>query len=716
MRRSLALLLMVLLVPVPAMAQADTPLAADSAGDVMIYVQQDTPAGSPPEGAFTGLDLLAVGLAHETIDQVAFYMDVASLEQSGGLVPFSDPRYEVYFTYADTEYRITTQLILDGPVTTVFPDAKGARAWLSTWDGTWWRTIAPATAEVDVAGNRIVAIAPREAIVDSNQAPLDKGSTLTNVFAQSMAMGFFNDGMRMGMAEVQMTSPWASDRVPDAGFGDEYSMLTGEVLQSGSVFSFAPDPVRWTNGEANTFAYTIILTNQGTEDQEVRITTEGIPGNWKASHADFVTVPAGDSVNATILLSIPFAHAHGTLQHFTAVFSADGDFSKSRLGVYWPAIPQPAGHHDTLWFHSRVAKPDFPVFDTVFGGVQSWMNAAGPEVDTEDEGVPVPGFVAGPPFGGSSFVTWWQYSLSPGLRMGLDFDMDRTGTFSTQVTTASPVLDPKLDVVVEWRKYNGGGGRFGNQPNYESITLATGSSEPLAGAQSGTLNFDVELTPLVEADLIPYDPTGSSNILVTVAMRSAAQAPATFWGPDTTEPTMSTQFTSMQLPLFEYHDSLDAPLQLDRELILAATETGQEKFVNPGKTAVYRFDLTYDGEFADEFEILLTGHNTEWASIIGDTTVRLQPQETRTLALAVSAPSDARDGDEAHTTIIVRSTSNAAVEGAAHTLTKVTTAQDILDETETAAILSGDLSQAQESPGFGIFALLGAIAIALRRK
>lgn len=689
-------------------------LAEDSSGDVGIIGPDGQPAGSVPADAFTGLDLKGVGIQSEDEETVSFYVEVASIsEQSETPAPFLDPDYAIYFRFGEMDYRVLMQTALSNPVNDA-TNRQPVSTSLQESTGTGWRTAARGQGEVLDAENRVVAAIPREAIVDDNQAPLARGSQLTDFVAEASVelwTPFLNSDSGGGILPVQYHGVGLIDRAPDRDVGAAYTMTTGSIIQAGDLFSRVAEPVRWTNGEATTLVYEVEVQNRGSKLQRVDVSVTGTPGTWEVAHSDVLEVEAGSSQNVTILVSIPFTHAHGTFEEFLVHFQSPDGHASTSLAVYWPLIPQPAGHHDTLWFHGAVQERGQP-WDDLFPQEVGWINAAPPETDQEDAGTSIPAnwFV---PSGAGSFAggsptegrAQWFYSLSPQLRMGLDFDLSQLGSLDIVTELPVPMLDPTVDVNLGYLVIKQQG-RFLGGGESEWTTIGAGSATT-AGQQQGKTPWSIPLAIESSADEIPFRTDGNLGLIITMR---GTMVGATWPFHEATAPVLVTSQSTMTLPLFEYHDPVDEVFVTSSAIRLSIPAGGQERMVNPGEAVVYQFAINYDGARPDTFDLALTGTNAEWGRILGDTTISLEAGSSRTLALEVLAPANARHGETSDITITATSTRNAAVQGGVRTLTTVTTAEDLVDESGTGAALDGELTEGKDSPGVGLIVVLSALA------
>lgn len=734
LRGLLALLLALFFVPVPAMGEeVNASIVEDDSGDVVVMTPDGQTSQPDPTGQFEDVDLVSMGIWAEDPESVTFFVEVASLtESSQRPTPFGDPDYKVFFQYGGQGYRVQVFTVLSNPANNAFGREAGAFAWLEQQvDEGQYRRVADGEAELDFSGDRVLATIPRAAIVDENQAPLGLNATLTGFYAVAESMGWFAfpiGGFQGGGDPITYAgAPKAHDTAPDGGLTADlpaYRMTTGDVKQKGSLVATSQDPIRWTNGEASTLTFTAQVTNTASEDIPVAVSTAGTQPTWEVAYSDRLTVPAHATVNVTFLVTIPFTHSHGNLHMFEAVFESPDEehFAASDLGVYWPSVPQPAGHHDRIWFHSNQPENEnsFPVFSEFDDGIHAWMSAA--EDEEADEALPVPSdFVIPPsPFTDTEAIAFWQIALEPPLRMGMDFRPEDLGSAEITIDFPATVVDPFMEFTLYHRVDGGqGGGPGGGQGGGPSrqTELASGVSEPVSGTTSGTQTFAFELDVPDDADDLPYTPDG--NLVASIVVRATFMAGGGFFNPDEIAPKLLPDGSGLQLPLDEYADPVDLSFQTDGSLSLAPGEEGQQRLVNPGRTVVYTFALQYEGSEPSGFTTSLTGQNAAWAEVVGDTAFSLEPGATRTLGLAVTAPRDASDGERADLTLTVIDADNAAVQAGINTVTMVDSTEDIPDEASRKDDLHGELSTSKESPAPSMALLAGilaAVALLGRRR
>ncbi len=723
MQRGVIFLLALLLVPFSTGAQVDAAVVNDGTGDAVIMTA-DGSVEQPDGGQFPNVDIVEAGILAEDDASITFYVKVVGLDAtSQNPVPFSDPDYRIYFKFGEQGYRVR----MDTALANVFNDAIGrsgtAFGALETQVGeNSYRILSSAEVTLEYSENRVTAIVQRAGIVDENQAPLGLGRTITGMYATAQSMGQFSFPIGQtgqgGDPVLYFGPPRVWDQAPDTITGQlpSYTMTTGEVNQRGSLISGSEDPVRWTNGEASTLVFDVRVANTGEEEIPVTVKVEGADPTWTLAYSDSVTIAGGSAANVTLLVTIPFSHNHGAIDTFTAQFtSVDGaHFASTKLGVYWPLVPQPAGHHDMLWFHSYVETDENNPFSAVFGSrTHSWFSAL--ENEDLDQGVPIPAQFTAPPntFTGGKGIAFWRIPLEPSLRMGLDFRTQDVGTLELGLQFPVSVVDPQVSAYLEHAIVQPRQGRNDDGINDER-TLASGSSEAVAGPVDGSHVFSIPLTVEDDADEIPY--AQDANLFLTIVMEATWLTGFGGADPASVGPAINPGNSWMQLPLNEYETPLDITFQTDGAIELRPTTDGQQKSVNPGRVAVYAFDMVYHGSMSSDFVVEITGTHADWATVVGDAAFSLDAHGTRQVGLAVTAPKNAQAGDFADLTLTVRDRDNAAVKAGVNTRTLVDSQADIPDEADRAAGLTSELTTAKESPGLPLLLVLGALLVALRRR
>lgn len=446
-----------------------------------------------PHGRAGAAEIHAVDL-EETLDAVIFTVLHGDLPDP--TIPVIDSvSYKLDFLHGDAAYRIHAfySVAVGGP--------PNHRATLYEQD---YDFIAGLDVE-EVEGGFAMTVAKR-LIPDQLGATPTAGSSLTDFVITS-------DGQSIGsicINECTSLGPQAQDRAPNEGFAS-YDFQLG-IPQDGNIRLSSPAPVRWSNGEATTFVYEVVARNMGDEEDTVTFIASDIPETWQVAGIGPVELQAGETRSVPVPVRIPFAHEHGSDPRFLLeAFGASGT-GRIELGVHYPAIPQPTGHHAQVYFHTR-EQPIFIfeelVYNAVGGGLGEvvYMNTA--EEHDGDESVPVMGNKNGiggdidravegevPDYG---VVYEWAIPLSPGLRVGLLTDGNTTTEGNVQLAFDAPVGDVKvfgrLAIVSEDEL-----GDFGFNMDFE------------AGEQIATIPA-TDIHPVSSSVTVPFTVTGDDRTI-----------------------------------------------------------------------------------------------------------------------------------------------------------------------------------------------------------
>ena len=678
MRRLLvaALLLAALVPSAPAQGEGE-PLLKDNAGDTVLHT--GAPGGAPTPATFAGqtesVDLTALHV-EETDETLLFVVHVAKLDGNPG------GEYAVHFTWRDTAYRAVA-------LRTSNPFSDYEYAYLEASIEEDWERVAPLMLTVDGAQAMLAMELPKVFVLDGRERAPGIGDTLTDMYVTASSGGF-----RFRLVSGAQTTGF-SDSMPDDLSGVALTLRLGDVSQGGLTLK-TDDRVRVSNGGSTTFVYRADLVNNGTRDQEVTLTLGEMPDGWNGSIQSPVRVPAGGQRAITVLASVPFEHKHGGHDSFQVLAQARDDANARatlRLGVVHTPIPQPAGHHADLYLHA--VDQQTGVFGQVFGPVFPWswgfMNTESTH-DGESEGIGINSF--------REESQGWRIPLNPMLRMGLDFDVEKTGKLVGAIKGGSngeATLSAKLFLV-----------RYGADGEDEGILLAEGSGGKVMLDMQKATPFTMDLTPLPDADYVPY--AKDQNLELQVMMRSDAMSLGSF-GP--TEPLLLANDFKLTLPLNEYHDRLTGEGEAEEGLRLVA-DGPVEKTGRPGTVMTYAFDLK---NAARDVHIDLDAAGTDAALgiIVPSSTFELPAGGTRRVTLAVQIPGDAATGEQLEVLVFAHAQEDPSLTAIVRTLTTVSTGANATDD-ETEVLLAARESEA-ESPGFGVPLVVAALAaLALLRR
>lgn len=410
---------------------------------------------------------------------------------------------------------------------------------------------------------------PRDSLRDRQGTPPTAGRALEDFRAWTKTAGIV--GASIGGQSVDDQGPQYQDAMPDEGVSPVRLESTHGYPQSGLHLS-SPTPLRWSNGEATGFVYSVLVQEAAGEDQVVTLAAEGVPPGWTVVVPDPFPLATGEARTVDVVAHVPFAHDHGATTTFRlkATSGLAGSLGLTDLGVHYAEVPQPTGHHDMLFLHSHEAY-DSALREALFSAIGTpdrfrvTMNTL--ETDPADEGMPVPGKKTSLEVGEGSpyrIAYTWRVPLAPSLRMGLD--MDRGAMGEIRVDIASPV--DMLDVELRGRLWVGPPGLEGELVDSQSEdgqTLASVESEPVAAGTAATL--EGAITPAGAGDRIAFDP-GQQLYLDLLVFTDRPELILT--------PSIGMDLLggSLRLPLEEYHDSVPVQMTQAQQKLLEETAPG----------------------------------------------------------------------------------------------------------------------------------------------
>jgi MYXO-CTERM domain-containing protein len=660
----LALVLLVLAVPAARAGGSFT----DDEGDVLVT---GAPTPLAPNPQTDAVDLVALDVLEEDND-FTLNVKVKSLTQQGG----SMSSYSVDMTWMDATFRVfVSRSRIDPTAEPLF------RASLQAIEG----GEASEISELEVTSDHQATISvrlPKVNIISlQGHAPVF-GSELTGVVVRAeMPVGF-------GPAAAS-----AVDAMPDTGAGVIEYEKGGSA--NGHFVLEAPDPVRISNGGATTFVFQGHLQNQGTADDTATLAIEDLPEAWQATTVPLQQVPAGEERPVFVVVTIPFAHAHGGFSNFslTATSQSNPDVEASiRYGVLHTPVPMPAGHHSELYLHARPA--DTGALGTTFGGTKNTMNTLGERASDEVE-YAAPDTAAA--FGPQDGPITWNVPLGPNLAMGLDADLNRTGEIAASIL-----------------------GRMSGEATLEAVVLLVKGETEIAAMMTSTpvqlkldlqtpTPFTIPLTPTPESDYVAYVP--GQNLVLRLTLTPATAAPCC--GPTDQAPGLTVDDFRMALPLNEYADMPQWDAGIASSVALIADGPLQREG-RPGTVLAYTFTLTNQLDVEDEIDLGIAGTHASLATLAPTQTVKLAAKASRTMMLAVAIPAAADNDEHLEVLLVARSQSDASNIAIGRTMTVVQKGSATADEK---AKLDAALDEGKDTPGPTLAATLIAIGlIALRRR
>lgn len=667
LRCALILLLLLALAPAPqASAQgepgAPTRVMEDLAGDLQ------TTAGTPGPVPRGSMDLRFLDVT-EAMDNLTFTVGVSpdSGTSDQGVV-------EVHFAHGDAEFRLHLE----------------QRNLVGGW---WWMFN---LYRVEADGESFVAIKenlPRDRVAGTVTAVLEKKDLADRdgviPFVGRRLTGFWAETLSFATTPLPLT-----DRMPDAGTGQDFTFAIGEV-QQGDVELWSSSPTRASNGEATTVVFTVTARHTGAAEGRFVFDAEGVPDAWEVVFPQQAPLLGpGETADFPVLVGLPFRHQHGKVEDVRVTLTNvddEADRGSVRLSVNYHSVPQPAGHHDTLYLHST----------TLGDGLTLPMQTAGVVYDrvsmnTLDE-FPADRELSVPP-GYVDPNTWaWQCPLDPVLQMGLDFDLGRTGAlsipFTSQLGITGAVVGGTLDL--DWQD-----AANGEPQSMVLVDLVSDDPQDLApGAQT---RLTATMVPRAEADLVPY--REGANLVLRLQVQGTP-AGSGFPGPE--KPWLDPG-GSFSLPLFEYSDPVDG-LFSSLQGVQVLVEGPAQRQGNPGEVVRFPLSLRYTG--SADFLVTFAGQGAAQAQVVGGPRVKADADGT-TFEVAVLLPAEAQDGDLLDILVVAQKVDDAGVQGIVRVVPEADTQQDHPDM----PLAGADAADAPAAPLWMALAALAALAGARRRR
>ncbi len=572
----------------------------------------------------------------------------------------------------------------------------------------WFWGLTPLSfAQAEYDGGMATVQFPKELFRSPDFKPLREGDVISNIHARA-SEGSFNNvigGFSVGglCSDTTTENPFQISkacgwRVRDSmndgtAMGDFEILLTPEGV--GHLMTIAELPYRASNGLATTYVYNLTVFNFDDEPDTVALQAVEVPKGWEVLHPATVHFDGEGHKSVPVAVSVPFVHKHGESESFSlqALSSRDASVEvSSRLGVFFTDPPQPAGHHDTLFFHAAEDNPWY-----------LWMNTWEDDPEGESE------FLDSNDQSNSLVplerTSWWHLWLRPGRMIGLDFDtsepaeltailhsdLDRTATASAQLFV------------------------WGD----EGIALTEAIEVAVDLKSSNSVELKLSLPMLPEADrLEPF----SGNLLLRFGMQ-ADDLPLTdvgFLNPELRPIRLAAEGSNLVLPLLDYHEEVDLS-GLDLNVFTVEAEH-TFKEVNPGRTAAFVFNITNRLSATQTLVWTLSGDHAEWASVepaetvvpgggSGQVVVRVRVPETATLDDAAELLLRGTvKGDESQQ-VFVRMSALVSTEG------------DIADEEDVALQAAANIEDQNERLGkkspvapWLVFAAIGVALLVRRRR
>jgi hypothetical protein len=704
MRAALLVALLVLaVVPTPVHGQTPTvscngAFTPDAPGDQRIEVNGQK---EPVSQTYGDLDLISLNVTEEPSD-FRFVVGVTDIKPSSDSTGAADDGVAmvIMFRHNDRFFEIQLQRSLPGLAEFSWAQLLYRDSATAAWSDVGH----DALIVVDTDANTYAVTIPREDLADAKGAAPFPGRSLDQfeVHAENL----------LGNPDIQLINgvgtavpAKAADDMPDSGTESACVPITLGISQSGHAILRSAEPYRASNGENTTFLYSIKAKNTGSAADSFRLNATMVPPGWSVVlPVTHLELNDSEEVDVPVIANIPFAHLHGTVASFVIEMKSATDpqtVGRIQMGVRYLAIPQPAGHHNTLYFHSRAFTGTFSsTFGTVFCcNSQAFMDAA--DKLNDDAGINVPGNNAGGNIRGNMPTTIyeWQIPLDPSLQMGLQFATKGVAHIEFPVQSQIPLSGVVMSAAV-FLDTNSNQFFFGSGDPSKGVFWLNGTA-PVDMAQGATVKLEGDLTMAHAGLKVPYDKNNNLRLWV----RIEGVGPPTFFG-GPVDPVLVPGGQISNLPLLEYKDEIHQVLATVSGPALTPL-TSQEANVNPGRSHLFRASVANDGDDAKTISMDVSGTHAEWATVAP--TVTVQPHSTATADLLVTAPANAAAGQAADLIWQAYDSAHPEARGLLRIVTTVNTTMDIPDQAKSATGLPGG----KTSPGIEMAALVAVLALAV---
>jgi hypothetical protein len=570
-----------------ALPAAATPILEDAAGDVA--------AASPPVVAPSGsrdyADLIGLDVQES---EAGFRFNLAFQgAEPGNLHSYAD--VTVGFRHAGTEFQVAIRGndMVFGTVQGILGQEGAGHLFRRPVGQVEWREV-EGTVPIDFA----LAVAtwsfdlPRSSLVDEDGVEPRPGRALEDFWALAIDQQ---------CAVSPCVESGFSDLMPDQGLGTTpFPVTMGETVV-GPLLLRSPRPTQSSNGEEGLFVFDVSLSSSQASTLAVELQADGTPNGWAVEFpVPAVEIEEGQTVNVPVVVSVPFRHQHGVKETLTVSardLTSHQALTSLDLGINYLEVPQPAGHHPTVWLHAG-----YPAFAPIPGSrlgagyqPEAYFNTL--DEDASDSGSEIGPRLADPPVNPSVYT--WCIPLNPALSLGIDLDQLQTGTFTARLgagTFAEGTFSGRVLAVGGWPDFQDSTA-CDDQP---ALTLATVSPADVAIGIDQSVPIEAAVEPV--QDLLP-DRDGQ-NLLIEFEFEVSQPVPRKNDDHPFFEPG-----ASLRLPLKEYHDA--EPIELGQQLMTLQSEGRLIR--NPGSAAV--FNLSTVGDAAD-FSFGVLGTRPEWARIV----------------------------------------------------------------------------------------------------
>jgi hypothetical protein len=554
----LALLLVATLVLPPAAPQDSTSnsVSADDAEGDLQY-DDESLRGSYGDGE-DAVDILRVDVGPDSPTTIPIKVTFLASQEYHAGDPTSEQqltarRSEVFLSHANIEYVVQENF------------GCGGFALFQQNDDETLRRVGCIETEFDDVNNEIVHHIPKMSITSATGLPVSFGQQISNiqVYAEktqpvpNCTPG--DDGISVGCDYTG--GPAVFDWAPNVD-GLEFTLASGGKSSENPQFTaHTNETLRATNGVAGTFLFPINLENPGDEPVQLTVSASNVWDGTEVLAQRTISLASGEQLVENVYLRILFGHVHGETKWLTIRFASnDGEWQEINLGMHWLTIPQPAGHHPNLYFHSisQTTEEQAASNGILFG--YAWMNTL--DIDDLAGADDVPVASRGNSFGTSSggepaYSNRWAVPLSPGLQLGLNFTTFGNHSFAGTVEQMAPGANVEVTAGLaicqrtDSAEATSGGNSAGSSDygcrSSKIWEVARGESSHVVDS-AGRLAFELNLAAIPGQELVQYH--GENNLVLRLKTYQIA-VPA---GAGNEGPRLVPSETELLLAIGEYNE------------------------------------------------------------------------------------------------------------------------------------------------------------------
>lgn len=669
----LGLLLLAGSLPLQAGAQAEDPFLEDAPGDVMVAsMLPGVQAEAVPRDS---IDLLALDII-ETDAEFTFVTTSASLPTQAS-TDFEGVYVTLGFLHNGRAFQL--RVLLAQPA--IEPNVL---TWVSYRDNATdpWSLAAfsRAMTTADREAGTLTTPIPRDMLADASGTAPFRSRLLDGIHVTTTTRA--SSGTLVNTGTFTLDAPVdLRDRMPDGGATAAWQVLVGPE-QSGHAVLRSDAPFRASNGEATTFVYNVTAENRGGATDRFRLEVASVPHGYTVNlPVQAVSVEPGAQTTFPVLVTMPFGHQHGSAASVLLEAHSESDpasVGRIELGVRFLQVPQPAGHHDTVYFHTHAST-------SIYAGPAGTFNTLeDDEADSEQE---MPSSWSRSSIEGQATRTW-PLQLNPSLAMGVHVDPSKIGnvhaTFLAKMPMPAASFAARLCV-----------GMFS-----ECTPLATMPPTPAADLGANEqVAVEGPLVPVTPASRVPFTKGSTLWLELNITYTQPGIA-ITNLGPE--QPVLLPG-GSATLPLQDWHDAVTGSAVFGGPGLTALGS--QERLANPGGSARFDIEVRNPLDHAATVELDLSGANVAWATL-QDERIEVPAGGTAKTSVLVTVPEGTGDGDQADLVLQARTTLHPEALGLLRLVVEADTQATHPDD---AAAQGGRKS----SPGLGPAPLLAVLALAM---